>query len=57
MGPGSVLADLIASGVVPVVRLTGIFRQARQSRIFTAAYAINQGRMPDLSASEELTDF
>lgn len=57
VGPGSVLADVIASYVVPVVRLTEIFRQARQSRIITAAYAINNGRMPDLSASEELTDF
>jgi len=57
VGPGSVLADVIASYVVPVVRLTEIFRQARQRRIITAAYAINNGRMPDLSASEELTDF
>ena len=30
--PGSVLADLIASGVVPVVRLTEIFRQAAKAR-------------------------
>jgi hypothetical protein len=42
---------------VPVVRLTEIFRQASQSRIVTAAYAINQGRMPTLSKPEELTDF
>jgi len=57
VGPGSVLADLIASKVVPVVRLTEIFRQASQSRIITAAYSINQGHMPKLSATEELTDF
>ncbi len=57
VGPGSVLADLIASNVVPVVRLTEIFRQASQSRIIKAAYAINHGRLPELSASEELTDF
>ena len=57
VGPGSVLADLIASNVVPVVRLTEIFRQASQSRIITAAYAINQGHMPNLSATEDLTDF
>ena len=37
VGPGSVLADLINSQVVPVVRLTEIFRQAEQSRIITAA--------------------
>jgi len=57
VGPGSVLADLIVSNVVPVVRLTEIFRQASESRIITAAYAINNGQMPNLSASEELTDF
>jgi exodeoxyribonuclease V alpha subunit len=57
VGPGSVLADLIASNVVPVVRLTEIFRQASQSRIITAAYAINHGRMPISPKSEELTDF
>jgi exodeoxyribonuclease V alpha subunit len=57
VGPGSVLADLIASQVVPVVRLTEIFRQASQSQIVTAAYAINNGRMPNLTTPEELTDF
>jgi exodeoxyribonuclease V alpha subunit len=57
VGPGSVLADLIASDVVPVVRLTEIFRQAAESEIVTAAYAINQGQMPDLKAPEGLIDF
>lgn len=57
VGPGSVLADLIASNVVPVVRLTEIFRQASQSQIVTAAYAVNHGQMPKLSAPEALTDF
>ncbi len=57
VGPGSVLADLISSDVVPVVRLTEIFRQAAESEIVTAAYAINQGRMPDLKAPEGLIDF
>jgi exodeoxyribonuclease V alpha subunit len=58
VGPGSVLSDLIASGVVPVVRLTEIFRQAAESEIVTNAYAINQGRMPNLKAPEEgLSDF
>ncbi|HET6409875.1 MAG TPA: AAA family ATPase, partial [Chthoniobacteraceae bacterium] len=33
VGPGGVLADIIASGVVPVVRLTEVFRQAADSRI------------------------
>jgi exodeoxyribonuclease V alpha subunit len=57
VGPGSVLADLIAANVVPVVRLTEIFRQASQSQIVTAAYAVNHGQMPKLSAPEALTDF
>jgi exodeoxyribonuclease V alpha subunit len=58
VGPGSVLADLIASGMVPIVRLTEIFRQAAESEIVTNAYAINQGRMPNLKAPDEgLSDF
>ncbi len=57
VGPGSVLADVIASNVVPVVRLTEIFRQDNESRIITAAYAINNGQMPNLARSDELTDF
>ena len=43
VGPGQVLADIIASGAVPVVRLTEVFRQAAQSRIITNAHRINQG--------------
>ncbi len=57
VGPGAVLAEMIASDVVPVARLTEIFRQARESRIITAAYAVNQGAMPDVSPVAELTDF
>jgi len=57
VGPGTVLADLIASGVAPVVRLTEIFRQAAESEIVAAAYAINQGRLPDLKRPEGLVDF
>ena len=47
VGPGQVLADVIGSGVVRVVRLTEIFRQAAESRIITAAHAVNAGRMPE----------
>jgi len=47
VGPGQVLADIIASGAVSVVRLTEVFRQAAQSRIITGAHRINQGLMPD----------
>jgi len=47
VGPGSVLADVIGSGVVPVVRLTEIFRQAGASWIVRAAHAVNAGRLPE----------
>ncbi|HSM89905.1 MAG TPA: ATP-dependent RecD-like DNA helicase [Desulfobacterales bacterium] len=46
VGPGNVLGDIIDSGRVPVVRLTEIFRQARQSRIVVNAHRINQGILP-----------
>ncbi len=46
VGPGTVLADVIASGAVPVVRLTEIFRQAGQSWIVRAAHAVNAGELP-----------
>jgi len=52
VGPGQVLADIIGSGAVPVVRLTEVFRQAAESRIVTNAHRINQGLMPDLAAAE-----
>jgi exodeoxyribonuclease V alpha subunit len=47
VGPGTVLADVIASGTVPVVRLTEIFRQAGQSWIVRAAHAVRRGEMPE----------
>jgi exodeoxyribonuclease V alpha subunit len=47
VGPGTVLKDLIESGVVPVVRLTDVFRQAAGSRIITNAHPIRRGQMPD----------
>ena len=49
VGPGQVLADIIASGSVPVVRLTEVFRQAAESQIIINAHRINQGRMPDFT--------
>jgi exodeoxyribonuclease V alpha subunit len=48
VGPGAVLADLIASEAATVVRLTEIFRQAQASRIITAAHEINRGVVPEL---------
>ncbi|MGH6989262.1 MAG: SF1B family DNA helicase RecD2, partial [Stellaceae bacterium] len=57
VGPGQVLADVIASGAVPVMRLTEVFRQAAQSRIITSAHRINQGSIPDLSKPAGDSDF
>ncbi|MBB1493324.1 ATP-dependent RecD-like DNA helicase [Paracoccus sp. MC1854] len=57
VGPGQVLADIIGSGAVPVVRLTEVFRQAARSRIITSAHRINEGRLPDLSTPEGESDF
>jgi exodeoxyribonuclease V alpha subunit len=52
VGPGQVLADIIASDAVPVVRLTEVFRQAAASRIIVNAHRINEGLMPDLEPVE-----
>ena len=57
VGPGQVLAAIIGSGTVPVVRLTEVFRQAAQSRIITNAHRINRGELPDLRRPEGDTDF
>ncbi len=46
VGPGSVLRDLIESGMIPVTRLDTIFRQAEDSFIIVNAHRINQGEMP-----------
>ncbi len=56
VGPGNVLRDIIDSGEVPVVRLTQIFRQAKESHIITNAHRINDGEMPVLD-NQASTDF
>jgi exodeoxyribonuclease V alpha subunit len=57
VGTGQVLADVIASGLIPVVRLTEVFRQAAGSRVITNAHRINGGQMPELSNDRTLSDF
>jgi len=57
VGPGQVLADIIESGAVPVIRLTEVFRQAARSRIIISAHRINQGSIPDLSPPSAESDF
>lgn len=49
VGPGNVLKDTIASGVIKVVRLTEIFRQAQESAIVMNAHRINSGEYPVLN--------
>jgi exodeoxyribonuclease V alpha subunit len=57
VGPGSVLADVIASEAATVIRLTEIFRQAAQSKIVVSAHRINQGELPDLDSPPGMADF
>jgi exodeoxyribonuclease V alpha subunit len=52
VGAGDVLRDLIASGLLPVTRLTTIFRQAAGSQIIRNAHRINQGQMPEFSKED-----
>lgn len=48
VGPGFPFSDMLRSGVLPVVRLTEIFRQAQQSLIVMNAHRVNQGQLPEL---------
>ncbi|MCJ2125868.1 ATP-dependent RecD-like DNA helicase [Methylobacterium sp. J-077] len=57
VGPGQVLADIIASGAIPVARLTEVFRQAAESRIVVNAHRINAGKMPEPAARGTDSDF
>ncbi|HEX6971485.1 MAG TPA: ATP-dependent RecD-like DNA helicase, partial [Limnochordia bacterium] len=50
VGPGAVLADMIAAERVPLVRLTEVFRQAEQSHIVTGAHRIRRGEEPTFNA-------
>lgn len=55
VGPGNVLNDIIASGVVKVVTLDQIFRQSQESMIVVNAHRINSGMAPILN--EKSKDF
>jgi len=54
VGPGNVLSDIIKSGIMPVIELSEIFRQARGSRIIINAHKINRGIVPDIRAQDSL---
>lgn len=53
VGAGNVLRDIINSGMLPVVRLNEIFRQAAQSYIVINAHRINNGEFPILNAKDK----
>jgi exodeoxyribonuclease V alpha subunit len=55
VGAGNVLGDVVASQVIPVVRLEHIFRQGAGSAIVTNAHRINQGEFP--RTGHDITDF
>ncbi len=57
VGAGNVLNDLIASGVVSVVRLTQIFRQAEDSMIVVNAHRVNHGEFPTSAGPGQKKDF
>ena len=50
VGPGNVLRDIIDSEAIYSVKLTEIFRQARESMIVVNAHRINRGEYPDCNA-------
>ena len=47
VGAGNILADIIASGIVPVKYLTHIYRQSSDSHIAIYAHMINGGVVPE----------
>jgi exodeoxyribonuclease V alpha subunit len=57
VGPGNVLADLIISESVPVIRLDQIFRQTDRSLIVENAHRINSGDMPNVDDDPDSSDF
>lgn len=57
VGAGNVLADLIKSGLIGVVSLDKIFRQAMESMIVSNAHRVVNGEMPVLNNSDINSDF
>ncbi|MEG2198065.1 MAG: ATP-dependent RecD-like DNA helicase [Cellulosilyticaceae bacterium] len=57
VGAGNVLRDIIASGMIPTIKLERIFRQAMGSRIITNAHKINKGENPDLRGGKDSNFF
>ncbi|MEH7223142.1 ATP-dependent RecD-like DNA helicase [Bacillus sp. JJ1566] len=58
VGPGQVLKDLLASDVLPTVRLTDIYRQSEGSSIIELAHDIKKGNLPpDISSPKKDRSF
>lgn len=57
IGPGTVLKDLVSSGVVPMVELRDVFRQARESLVVTNSYRILSGDALEMPSLEDGLDF
>lgn len=57
VGPGQVLHDLIHSEKLPVIKLTELYRQGKDSNILTLAYDIRNGYVDDnvFNIGEDLT--
>ena len=53
VGPGNVLKDMIQSGLVPVIELNEVFRQAQQSAIIMNAHRIQTGLLPILKPADD----
>jgi exodeoxyribonuclease V alpha subunit len=56
VGAGNVLKDIIDSGILPVVQLNEIFRQAKESSIIVNAHKINEGIIPNLKSNQDKVD-
>ncbi len=57
VGAGNVLSDLIAGGLIDVISLDKVFRQAQKSRIVTNAHRVVAGKMPELDCNTPDSDF
>jgi len=52
VGPGSILKDIIDSGVVPAVFLKEIYRQSSKSDIIMNAHKVNRGEFPEFKSKD-----
>lgn len=52
VGPGNIIKDIINSEVLKIIKLTRIFRQAKESMIVVNAHRINNGEYPQLNKKD-----